>query len=65
MQQHRATTLHWDFRLEHDGIGPSWALPKGVPLSPKTNHLAVRVEDHALELLHVRGGHHRGPVRRR
>ena len=29
MHQHRATTLHWDLRLEHDGTGPSWALPKG------------------------------------
>ena len=49
MQQHRATTLHWDLRLEHNGTGPSWALPKGVPLSTKTNHLAVRVGDHELE----------------
>ena len=49
MHQHRATTLHWDLRLEHNGTGPSWALPKGVPMSPKTNHLAVRVDDHTLE----------------
>jgi bifunctional non-homologous end joining protein LigD len=49
VQQHRATTLHWDLRLEHEGTGPSWALPKGVPLSPRTNHLAVRVDDHELE----------------
>ena len=48
IHEHRATSLHWDLRLEHDGTGPSWALPKGVPLSPRTNHLAVQVDDHEL-----------------
>ncbi|BEP12032.1 hypothetical protein acdb102_03430 [Acidothermaceae bacterium B102] len=48
VHEHRATSLHWDLRLEHDGTGPSWALPKGVPLDPRTNHLAVRVDDHEL-----------------
>jgi bifunctional non-homologous end joining protein LigD len=41
--------LHWDFRLEHDGVLVSWALPKGIPVDPATNHLAVRTEDHPLD----------------
>jgi bifunctional non-homologous end joining protein LigD len=49
IQEHHATALHWDVRLERDGVLVSWAVPKGLPPSPKQRgHLAKQTEDHPL-----------------
>ena len=55
VQEHSATRLHWDLRLEHDGALASWAIPNGLPEGPKDNRLAVRTEDHPLEYLTFHG----------
>ena len=48
IQEHHARRLHWDFRLEGDGVLVPWAVPKGLPEDLKTNRLAIRTEDHPL-----------------
>ena len=55
VQEHSATRLHWDLRLERDGVLVSFALPNALPVAPRENHLAVHTEDHPLEYLTFHG----------
>lgn len=55
IHEHHARRLHWDMRLERDGVLVCWAVPKGLPDSPRQNRLAVHTEDHPLEYLGFHG----------
>ena len=55
VQEHSARRLHWDLRLEHEGVAVSWAIPNGIPADPAENRKAVHTEDHPLEYLEFEG----------